>query len=101
MTTLAADSTAGDEWGDAGALLDLLDTGRPAWHARAACRTAPPDVSWFTELGGNTRAAKAICAACPVAGDCLAWAVDQGAELVGIWGGATARERAAMRRRAA
>jgi WhiB family redox-sensing transcriptional regulator len=42
-------------------------------------------------------AAKAICARCPVAADCLAWALGAG-EPAGIWGGTTPEERRLSRR---
>ncbi len=40
----------GDEWSEVGDLLELVQR-RPAWHADAACREAPPEVSWFIERG--------------------------------------------------
>ena len=47
---------------------------------------------------GRARAeqAKAICRACPECAACLAWALEH-AERVGVWGGTTPEERAAMR----
>jgi hypothetical protein len=36
-----------------------------------------------------------LCARCPVAGACLAWALSVG-DCHGVWGGTTARERRAM-----
>lgn len=67
----------------------------------AACTTADPDI-FFPEQGkGNTRLmveqAKAICAGCPVAMQCLAEAIAENHD--GIWGGTTAKERKSMRTR--
>jgi len=73
---------------------------RPAWHALAACKTAPAEVTWFPEKGGSTVAARAVCAACaacPVLAACDAWAETQGPRLFGIWAGVTERERRAGR----
>ena len=73
-------------------LLDLCEP--PAWHADAACREHP-GVSWFP--GGRSpkagAEAKAICGRCLAREDCLAWALEQGPELDGIWAGTTQRER--------
>ena len=68
------------------------------WQVDAACRGQ--DVELFynadAERGARKRhrkaAAKAICAGCPVAEACLAWAVGVG-EPHGIWGGLSAEER--------
>jgi hypothetical protein len=83
---------------DVGDLLELLSTGRPAWHADAACREAPAAVSWFIERGQDPRPAKAIWGRCLVVDDCRAWALDQGPELDGVWAGASRAERAIQRR---
>lgn len=42
-------------------------------------------------------AAKRICARCPVAGPCLAWALATG-QTSGVWGGTGEEERAALLR---
>lgn len=72
----------------------------PAWVATAACRDTNPDLFFpITETGPGARqvrTAKAVCAACPVAARCLAWALDTG-QPYGIWGGHTPAERAALR----
>ncbi len=81
-------------------LLDLIQH-RPAFHADAACREAPPEVSWFIDRGGDPRPAKAVCQRCLVAGECRAWALDQGDALEGIWAALSKRDRAAQRRLAA
>ncbi|MCI0425303.1 MAG: WhiB family transcriptional regulator [Actinobacteria bacterium] len=42
--------------------------------------------------------AKAVCAGCPVADECLSWALETN-QTEGIWGGHTAKERRSLRRR--
>lgn len=74
-------------------LLDLLSP--PSWHRDAACKEAPESVTWFPK--GTGAAAKAICGACLCREACLAWALDQGPDLEGIWAGTTAKERRAIR----
>lgn len=78
-------------------LLDALDLRGTSWMADAVCATVDGD-AWFPELGENGRAAKRICAGCPVADACLAYALPiEG--LAGIWGGMSERERMVERRR--
>jgi WhiB family redox-sensing transcriptional regulator len=83
---------------DAGLILEILESSRPAWHADAACREAPYDVSWFEDGPYSQEQAKLICSRCLVAEECLAWADAEGPELAGVWGGLDRRERAARRR---
>ena len=66
----------------------------PAWHEKAACRGADPDLFFPSEEGGKAQAwkAKAICAGCPVRAECLDHAVRHG-EHWGIWGGTAPGER--------
>jgi WhiB family redox-sensing transcriptional regulator len=45
-------------------------------------------------------AARAVCEACPVRRECLAYALAS-AELVGVWGGTDAVERCRLRRASA
>jgi WhiB family transcriptional regulator, redox-sensing transcriptional regulator len=94
MPDLARPQFYSDEVGQIGLLLDLLVP--PAWHADAACRSAPASISWFPK---QTRfvAAKRVCARCPVRKECLEWAMAQDSSLVGIWGGTGQRERARLR----
>ncbi len=94
---VSACSTYGDEWSDIGELFELLRR-RPAFHADAACREAPPEVSWFIQRGGDPGPAKAVCARCLVAGECRAWALEQGPELDGVWAGMSRADRAVARR---
>jgi len=90
----------GDECSEVGALFELMSR-RPDWYAAAACVTAPSWVSWFPQAGGRSKAATAVCAGCPVRVTCTAWAMAQGPQLKGIWGGLSERERNARRRAAA
>lgn len=72
------------------------------WTSFAACRQPDVDPEWFFPVSdvGPARhevaAAKSVCARCPVARECLDWAL-QAAEPAGIWGGATPEERRTMR----
>lgn len=84
------------------------DAGKQAighWTGRAACRTSAVDPELFfpvSDSGPAVRqvtAAKRICMACPVLGNCLAWAVSAG-EPAGIWGGTTPQERQVLRAQA-
>jgi WhiB family redox-sensing transcriptional regulator len=110
MGALPADTTAGgfgqsglresllkDEHTNSVDLFEVVSRSRPAFHADAACKEAPLRVSWFPAPGQDARAAKKICSGCLVATECAAWALAQGADLEGIWGGLTRRERAKLR----
>lgn len=76
-------------------LLELV--ARPAWHADAACREHP-EVDWFPASGGSLAAAKAVCSACLVADECLAWALSLDEDVDGVWAGTSKRERRRLRR---
>lgn len=65
------------------------------WRARALCAQTNPD-AFFPEGTSPARAAKRICAACPVTRQCLAYALENN-ETEGVWGGKSPRERQAMR----
>jgi WhiB family transcriptional regulator, redox-sensing transcriptional regulator len=70
------------------------------WQSNAACRDVPDPDIFFPEKGKNgddAKHAKQICAACPVAAQCLeyAFAIRQGYDY-GIYGGLTAGERARL-----
>ncbi len=70
------------------------------WMERARCRDHDPDL--FFPLPGPgmapaMAAAKSICAMCPVVGECLDYAMAE-VEIIGVWGGTSARERVKMRR---
>lgn len=70
----------------------------PTWHARAECRNADPD-QFYPGKGEHTvvKAARRICARCPVTAECLAYALDND-ERFGVWGGKSERERRRLRR---
>jgi len=67
---------------------------KPEWMERAAC--AGDDINlWFPEPGDSSaviKAAKRICAGCPVRIQCLDYALQYDG-MPGIWGGKTQRER--------
>jgi WhiB family redox-sensing transcriptional regulator len=84
----------GDEVSDVGDLYDLLT--RPAWWVSAACRKAPPGITWFPGSAQSGDPAKAICGTCPVVGECRTWSLEQGRRLDGIWGGLSKRDRAKL-----
>jgi WhiB family transcriptional regulator, redox-sensing transcriptional regulator len=72
------------------------DTAR-GWAVRALCVGFDPEA--FFPAGDDAAAeARAICAACPVRGQCLAYAVTAD-ERFGIWGGLDPRQRHTLRRR--
>lgn len=61
------------------------------WRAEALCAQVDPEL-FFPEQGFPSYHARAVCARCPVAAECLDWAISHH-ERYGIWGGTTARER--------
>lgn len=67
-----------------------LDAG---WWGHALCSQTDPDL-FFPKNGdsGAARAARRICARCPVLEPCRDWALRQ-PNLAGIWGGMSERER--------
>jgi len=76
------------------ALADFLGGLRgsiPAWTADAMCAQTDPE-AFFPDKGQSPRAAQAVCARCPVAAECLDYALEIG-DRFGIWGGVTAKRR--------
>jgi len=67
------------------------------WVDLAACRGLDPTI-FYPLTEDEAPAAKAICAQCPVAEDCLEHAIEH-RERNGVWGGATERERMRIIRR--
>lgn len=63
----------------------------PEWMTAGVCAQIDPE-TWFPDKGGSTREAKAMCARCPVAAECLDYALEN-EERFGIWGGLSERER--------
>jgi WhiB family transcriptional regulator, redox-sensing transcriptional regulator len=72
------------------------------WRSASACLHADPNI--FFPISTTGRAieqiakAKAVCAHCPVRGQCLEYAQSHD-PIYGIWGGTTAEERQRARRR--
>jgi WhiB family transcriptional regulator, redox-sensing transcriptional regulator len=75
----------------------------PDWHLRARCRGAETALFYdhpgekTPEKTAREEEAKALCAACPVRPECLAWALGR-PERYGILGGQTEDERAKARK---
>lgn len=65
------------------------------WQRHAACSIDPSTADTFFPLGRPLKSVKEMCQHCPVVAECLAYAMD--AELEGIWGGTTTKDREAMR----
>jgi WhiB family redox-sensing transcriptional regulator len=59
----------------------IVPEGELGWQDFALCAEIGGD-TWFPEKGDPTRPAKKICRLCPVAADCLQYAIDNG-----IWHG--------------
>ena len=59
-----------------------------------ACQETDPEL-WFPENRASTRIAKALCKACPVARECLEFALVSN-EMHGIWGGVSVGDRREM-----
>lgn len=74
------------------------------WMKRAECVHEDPEL--FFPVGSSGPAlrdqerAKGVCRRCPVAAQCLDWAVNVGRP-IGVWGGTTEHERERLRRRRA
>jgi WhiB family redox-sensing transcriptional regulator len=74
------------------------------WQDHAACRDLDQRLFFEAAHEGSShralrvRTAKAVCAGCPVRGECLSFALS-GPERYGIWGGLTAGERALVAQR--
>ncbi len=62
------------------------------WRDQATCREVDPEL-FFPEAGGGGRAAKRVCAVCPVRTECLADALDRRDTAYGVLGGMTPSER--------
>lgn len=71
------------------------------WVHRARCRDEDPELFFPVGTTGpaaaQIEAAKAVCFACEVRGDCLEWALLTGQD-AGVWGGMSEEERRALRR---
>lgn len=73
--------------------IDLL---RPRWMRNAACRDQGFD-AWFSaeEFSEEADIARQVCSGCGVRPECLDYALAAGIRH-GLWGGLSARERAAL-----
>ena len=78
----------------------MIDLTVTPWREAASCLETTGEVSFFPDKAdvGAIAKAKAICATCPVADECLSWAIESN-QAEGIWGGHTPKERRAIRRR--
>lgn len=77
---------------------------RADWMERGACHALVETIGpekrnriFFPTQGESANRAKAICAECPVAAECLEYALDT-PERYGIWGGTSEKERRVLRR---
>lgn len=68
-----------------------------SWMEDADCATTDPD-AFFPEQYDSALAAKKICQGCPVAAQCLEYALEHGIEY-GIWGGVSAGQRKSLLRK--
>ncbi|MFE1251299.1 WhiB family transcriptional regulator [Streptomyces sp. NPDC058735] len=72
------------------------------WLRSAACVDEDPELFFPVGTAGpalrDVDAAKRICARCPVADDCLAFALSNGQASPGVWGGTCEEERDALLR---
>lgn len=76
-------------------LLDVAETARgDNWRYRAACQTSHSELFFPANEDNELYVAPArmICWRCPVAADCLAFAVGS-RQRHGVWGGLTTSER--------
>jgi WhiB family transcriptional regulator, redox-sensing transcriptional regulator len=62
-----------------------------SWQDAGLCAEVDPDL-WFPEKGGSVAYAKRVCRSCPVAAECLKFALAND-ERWGVWGGLSERER--------
>jgi WhiB family redox-sensing transcriptional regulator len=79
-------------------LWELLGLGAPEdtdWMRDGLCAQTDPE-EFFPNKGSSTRAAKAVCATCPVETKCLLYALEHN-ERFGVWGGTSERERRKLR----
>jgi WhiB family redox-sensing transcriptional regulator len=79
----------------------LFDPPRDDWRSRSLCSELPieeADRLFYPRRGESTKAAKALCARCPVSLECLEFAIrDPDACFSGVWGGTSPRERRGKR----
>ena len=80
-------------------MIERLELEPEFWRDGAAC-VDHPEVDFFAapDWSAEIARARAICASCPVADDCLGFAIATN-QPDGIWGGYTSKERITLRRR--
>ena len=66
------------------------------WLSEALCAQVDTEI-FFPKQGQSSARAKSICSTCPVAVECLRYALDT-RQQEGIWGGLSPRERQSLRR---
>ena len=79
-------------------LIGALLASRPSWMRDALCAESHPGVTFFPERGEDVEPAKQVCSRCLVLSECRSWAMEQGAELLGIWAGTSPAQRQQMRK---
>ncbi|MGQ0479997.1 MAG: WhiB family transcriptional regulator [Pseudonocardia sp.] len=67
------------------------------WREEALCAQTDPEI-FFPEVGENPKAARQVCAACPVRTACLTDALRRRDIAFGVRGGLTPTERRALLR---
>ena len=67
------------------------------WRKQALCAGHPDRGAWFAEDSASSKRAQAVCRACPVREECLAFAVST-RQRDGIWGGMTPYQRRRLRK---
>lgn len=79
--------------------MSLVEVTPPAFITRAACLETNPAI-FFPHSGASPAAGIAVCETCPVATECLTYALEFEAahpgSRWGIYGGTTARQRRTM-----
>jgi len=70
-----------------------------AWMSLGLCRSYPP-ATFFPSDGVGVDRARKVCAGCPVAAQCLEYALENRIEH-GVWGGCSERERRRILKRRA
>lgn len=70
------------------------------WRDEAACRIVADPDKFFPEDGTVPNVVPRMCAGCPVAAECLQYALDNKIDH-GYWGGVSGAQRIRMRRGAA
>lgn len=75
----------------------LADVREMGWVDQALCTEVDIGDLFFVEKGGSTRPAKRVCSQCPVAAECLAYALEHEIEY-GVFGGLSARQRRDLKR---